>query len=256
MIQDRAAENVTWKPGPKTLGGITAGVAMISYIGLYGGVQSLLPSTVILVLALCSPAILLAVCFVSRDPNVIAGSMIHAACLTLVLAVGTWMSQHQRGLDSFLYEGATILLIVEVVVIYFAATARSHATTLLKFFPVLIVSLLAGWVIGYFARSETRPSLILTAARHTAQQSPYCLVVGGRTVTSRRDLTGWAMASSGGKGRDFWALLVVGGAGKPLYANWSHGLGHFDPVREGARAGLHLDDRKQCEPEQDFVAKF
>jgi hypothetical protein len=95
----------------------------------------------------------------------------------------------------------------------------------------------------------------VAAAESAAKDKPYCLVVDGRAVSSRRNLTGLSVRAprSGGYAWDFHAVLVAGADPDKSYSNWSYKTDRFELIDDSAMNRQFRDQRTRCQPAPHFA---
>jgi hypothetical protein len=119
----------------------------------------------------------------------------------------------------------------------------------------LAAALLGGWFAGVLIWSAMLPPRVIAAAETAAGDRPYCIDLEKGPALAARNLRGLSMRASSDHGWtwSFHALLVVGDAANRSYMNWSYRTGHFEPVSDHAREGLHLDKIVRCTPVAHFA---
>jgi hypothetical protein len=128
----------------------------------------------------------------------IAAVKIHAALYAVFMVILAVTIQPGHSLaDSFTDLILTILigilvfeLFLLVIAIHQSPPAAREIAGAPWLFTSLTFALLGGWAAGVVVWSETVPARIVAAAESAAGDKAYCLVVDGRAVSDRRDLTG------------------------------------------------------------------
>ena len=185
---------------------------------------------------------------------------VHAAHLAALVVVSwaTFSPGHSSpgdGLAHAVLIVLTTVLLVEVAVVLGADATWTPDRLPGRVFTGLSAALLGGWALGILVWSERMPTRVAAAAEAASGENPYCLEVAGRPAQGARDLTGIAMKApnAGGWSYSFHALLVIGDPVERRYMNWSYRSGRFEPVRDSARNGLHLDKSVRCTPVPHLV---
>jgi hypothetical protein len=192
----------------------------------------------------------------------ITAATVHATLYAafMVVLTATFERRHSLG-DIFAFEILTVLwgiLLFELFLLLIAihrSPPAARADGVPWLFTSLAAALLGGWAAGVVVWSETVPARIVAAAESAAGDTPYCLMVAGRAVSSRRDLTGLSVRAprSNGYAWDFHAVLVAGADPDKTYSNWSYKTDRFELIHDSALNRQFREQRTRCQPAPHFA---